>query len=145
MAKPDHILSCTLPSNLEQLKCIESMTAQAAERCGLSDDQADNLAIAVTEAVGNAIVHGNKMDPEKKVRVRYELNPDAVRVTVSDEGRGFDPNRIANPLDPDNLLKESGRGVFILKQLMDDVRYEFTDRGTTIHMTLNLGSGKSGR
>lgn len=132
------ILECTIPSHLEQLNCIERLTAQAAEQLRLSEDQQDNLAIAVTEAVGNAIVHGNKKDPEKKVTIRFQLKPDSVHVTVKDEGHGFDPDQIANPLDQGNLMKESGRGIFILRKLMDKVTFDFTPGGTIIHLTMKI-------
>ena len=143
MINRKNTLGCTIPSKLEQLKCVEKLTAQASEQMHLSEDQTDNLAIAVTEAVGNAIVHGNKKDPRKKVTIQYRLNPKSVHVSVTDEGKGFDPDQIANPLDPDNLLKESGRGIFILKQLMDKVKYDFSDQGTTIHMILKIKPEKS--
>ena len=131
-------IGCTIPSKLKELKCVEELTAQASKQMHLSEDQTDNLAIAVTEAVGNAIVHGNKKDPKKSVTIQYKLNPKSIRVSVTDEGKGFNPDRIANPLDPDNIMKESGRGIFILKQLMDEVRFDFSDRGTTIHMILKI-------
>ncbi|NQT27831.1 ATP-binding protein [candidate division KSB1 bacterium] len=131
-------LGCTIPSKLEQLKCVEKLTVQAAELTQLSEDQLDNLAIAVTEAVGNAIMHGNKKDPKKEVVIQYKLGPHAIHVSIADEGGGFNPDQIANPLNPDNLMKESGRGIFILKQLMDEVKFDFSSKGTTIHMTMKI-------
>jgi len=143
MANRKNTLGCTIPSKLDQLKCVEKLTAEASERMHLSEDQMDNLAIAVTEAVGNAIVHGNKKDPHKKVVIKYVLNPESIHVSVTDQGGGFDPDKIANPLDPVNLMKESGRGIFILKQLMDEVTFDFSDRGTTIHLILKIKPEKS--
>jgi serine/threonine-protein kinase RsbW len=90
------------------------------------------MAIAVTEAVNNAIKHGNKADPKKKVRIHFELFDDSIVVKVADEGRGFDPDRLRDPLDPENILRESGRGIFILRALMDDVSFCFSDSGTEV-------------
>jgi serine/threonine-protein kinase RsbW len=138
MPKQTEIMRCTFQSRLDELKCIESLTNKAGAILSLSQDQVDNLAIAVTEAVGNAIIHGNKKDPDKLVTVVFKLDPDQVEVTVSDQGSGFDPGQIDDPLDPANLLKENGRGIFILKALMDDVRFEFSPKGTTIRMAMKV-------
>lgn len=107
-------------------------------RC--SEDQRDNLSIAVTEAVGNAIVHGNKKDPNKKVEIIFEIQNDQIQISVVDEGSGFNLEQLADPLDPDNVMKESGRGIFILKTLMDDVDFTFSAKGTTISFTLKKNS-----
>ncbi len=131
-------MQCTFQSRLDELKCVESLTNEAGKILSLSQDQIDNLAIAVTEAVGNAIVHGNKKDPDKTVTVVFKLDPDQVEVAVSDQGGGFDPHLIDDPLDPANLLKENGRGIFILKALMDDVHFEFSPKGTTIRMVMKV-------
>lgn len=138
MPQQSEIMQCTFQSRLDELKCVESLTNQAGETLGLSQDQTDNLAIAVTEAVGNAIVHGNKKNPDKTVTVVFKLDPDQVEVAVSDQGGGFDPRQIDDPLDPANLFKENGRGIFILKALMDDVRFEFSPKGTTIRMVMKV-------
>ena len=101
-----------------------------------SKDQQDNLSIAVTEAVGNAIVHGNKKDINKKVHILFKLKKDQVDVRVKDEGKGFDPDTLDNPLNPENIMKENGRGIFILKALVDDVSFDFSPSGTTIKFSL---------
>lgn len=129
-------LECSFQSDLAELKCVEKMTSKVGEIMSLSQDQVDNLAIAVTEAVGNAIVHGNKKNPDKKAHLSFDLKPGKITILVSDEGEGFIPENIDDPLDPANLLKESGRGIFILKTLMDDVGFEFSGKGTTIRMVM---------
>lgn len=133
--KPQEIC-VTISSKLKELNRIEKLTEKIAKKLDFSEDQQDNLAIAVTEAVGNAIVHGNKKDPDKKVYITFQLEEDRVEVSVRDEGEGFDPNELTNPLDPQYLMKESGRGIFILKSLMDDVSFSFTNEGTTIRFML---------
>jgi serine/threonine-protein kinase RsbW len=137
MTKTPKETCCIIPSSLKELRYIERMTQRIARGLCFSEDQRSNLAIAVTEAVGNAIVHGNKLDPTKKVTVAFRLENDRIRVSIQDEGKGFNPNQLANPLDPQNLMKEHGRGIFILKNIMDEVHYSFSPQGTTIHMTMN--------
>ena len=133
--KPQEIC-VTISSQLKELNRIERLTEKIAKKLDFSEDQQDNLAIAVTEAVGNAIVHGNKKDPNKKVYIAFQLGEDWVEVSVRDEGEGFDPKTLSDPLDPNNLMKESGRGIFILKSLMDDVSFSFTSKGTTIRFRM---------
>ncbi len=99
-----------------------------------SDEQKDGLAIAITEIVNNAITHGNRNDLRRKVIIDYELTSDAMIITIQDEGRGFAPEKVADPLAPENLLKESGRGIFIVRTLMDSVNYEFNESGTLVRM-----------
>jgi serine/threonine-protein kinase RsbW len=129
-------IKINIPSKLGELSKIEHISGKIAKKMNLSEDQKDNLSIAVTEAVGNAIVHGNKKDPKKYVSILFQINEDQVKVTVSDEGGGFDPDEISNPLDPENIMKESGRGIFILKALMDEVSFNISSKGTTIQFSL---------
>jgi serine/threonine-protein kinase RsbW len=127
-----------IPSRLEELSRVEKLAQRIARTYCLSKDKLDNLAIAVTEAVGNAILHGNRQDPEKRVRIRFKPDGAFLRIEVADQGSGFDPGALSDPLLPENLMKESGRGVFILKSLMDDIRFDFTPEGTVVHMALKL-------
>jgi serine/threonine-protein kinase RsbW len=135
MMKRQH-MHFSIPSRLDALSRVERIVQEIASRMELSKDQHDNLAIAVTEAVGNAILHGNRKDPSKKVRVSALLKKDRVEVTVRDQGKGFDPSGLDNPLDPQNIMKEHGRGIFILKHLMDEVSFDFSKTGTAIRMVL---------
>jgi serine/threonine-protein kinase RsbW len=127
-----------IPSRLEELSRIERMAGKVARLYCLSEDALDNLAIAVTEAVGNAIIHGNGRDPAKRVRISFRIEDDFLKIDVADEGKGFDPGSLSNPLLPENLMKESGRGIFILKSLMDRVDFSFTPQGTVVQMALRL-------
>ncbi|MBN2105260.1 ATP-binding protein [bacterium] len=131
-------MKCTLPSQLGELHCADDLTEKVAQELSLNQDQKNNLAIAVTEAVGNAIIHGNKKDPNKKVHLQFRTGKDKIIITVQDEGEGFDPESIQNPLLPKNLMKESGRGIFILTELMDEVDYQFSKKGTTLKMVMRL-------
>ena len=80
----------------------------------------------------------NKSDHSKKVHVEFSISENKLRAVIRDEGNGFDPNNLSNPTDPENLLKESGRGIFILKSLMDDVSFSFSSKGTEIILTKKL-------
>lgn len=121
-----------IPSTLEQIEYVEAQCEKAAGKIKFSEDEKDSLAIAVTEAVNNAIIHGNKKDAKKTVTVKFEFEEKKLTVRIKDQGEGFTPENVSDPLAPENLLKESGRGIFILSSLMDDVQYEFHDDGTEI-------------
>ncbi len=125
-------------SDPSQIHVVEKKLEEFFRKKGLDQDTIDNLGIATTEMVNNAIRHGNRGEGSQQVIVRFEKHPKKARVVVQDNGAGFDPNSLANPLDPENLFKESGRGIFIVKSLMDDVRFEFTGRGTQVILTKNL-------
>jgi anti-sigma regulatory factor (Ser/Thr protein kinase) len=96
-----------------------------------------NLRTALAEALGNAIRYGTGEDPERVVRVQVELERDAVRIYVVDDGHGFDPTRLPDPTHPDNLDREYGRGLFVIRHLVDDVA--FNEKGNGICLTLRAG------
>ncbi len=121
-----------IPSMLERLSKVEQMTEEFADRYHLQDDDRDNLAIAITELTNNAIIHGNKFDQAKNVIISFYFDNDLISVYIKDHGKGFDPLSIDNPLDPENLLKESGRGIFILRSIMDEVQFLIGDSGTEV-------------
>lgn len=133
--KPPKNFEIVIPSSLDQIEYIEEQSEKAAGKMKFSEDEKDSLAIAVTEAVNNAIIHGNKKDGKKTVTVRFEFEGKKLTVRIRDQGKGFTPENVSDPLAPENLLKESGRGIFILSSLMDDVQYEFHKDGTEIILT----------
>ena len=128
----------TIPSKLDKLIEVERAAEKISAASGLSKDQSNNIAIAITEAAGNAIVHGNQKDPKKKVRIHFRITKKQIVAEVKDEGKGFNPDKLLNPLKPENIMKENGRGIFILKSLMDSVSFHFSPKGTTIRMTLKI-------
>jgi serine/threonine-protein kinase RsbW len=143
MRKPKEIpgekgIRVEIPSRLEELSRVEKLAQKIAKTYCLPPDKLDNLAIAITEAVGNAILHGNRLDPDKTVGIHFWPDGAYLRIDVEDQGGGFDPDSLSDPLLPENLMKESGRGVFILKSLMDDIRFSFSPNGTVVHMTLKV-------
>jgi serine/threonine-protein kinase RsbW len=96
-----------------------------------------NLRTALAEALGNAIRYGNGEDPDRIVRVYVELGRDFVRIHVDDDGHGFDPSRLPDPTHPENLEREYGRGLFVIRHLVDDVA--FNEKGNGICLTLRAG------
>ena len=127
-----------IPSLLERLSKVEQMTEEFADRYHLPDDDRDNLAIAITELANNAIIHGNKFDIAKNVVISFYFDNDVISVYIKDYGTGFDPSNIGNPLEPENLLKESGRGIFILRSIMDNVEFRVTGSGTEVKITKTI-------
>ncbi len=128
-------VSYTLDSTLESVNKAEETASQVAASLGFPDDDRFKIAIAVREAAVNAVLHGNAYDPKKKVRLAYEDRGDRLIITISDEGAGIHPDRIPDPLAPENLLKTSGRGIFLMRSFMDDVQFRTLQPGTEIIMT----------
>jgi len=124
----------TIPSEQDKLREVEMLAERVATLMHFSAEERDSLAIAVTEAVNNAIIHGNRRDKRRKVYIGFSLDQEQVTVRVRDEGQGFNPGLLRNPLEPENVLRENGRGIFILRALMDEVRFEFSRGGTEVIM-----------
>lgn len=135
---PDELV---IASDTANLPAVEEFTVNLCKKAGLTEDQSDNMAIAITELVNNAILHGNKQDPNKKVTIRANYEPKCVKVAVIDEGDGFDPTQLANPTDPQNLWKQNGRGVFLVRNLIDEVEIMPSDTGTVVLLTEFLTTG----
>lgn len=100
----------------------------ALKRKGVNEDVIFDIHVAFEEALRNAMIHGNKMDPEKRVMIETKMDSEAVTIYVEDEGDGFNADSLPDPTLDENLLKESGRGVYLIKHLMDEVRYEKSGR-----------------
>ena len=128
----------TCRSDPREIAKVEQFLAKVNKKAKLDDGTMYRLLVATTEAVNNAILHGNKMDPKKIVKVVCRLKNEVLAVTVTDSGNGFDPNSLANPLEEENLLKESGRGIFLIRSLMDNVTFRIKKSGTSITMKIDL-------
>jgi len=126
------VVGLSIASDLRFVEVAEQVTTILAHQVGFDDDAALWISMAIREAVINAIRHGNKEDRSKCVDIQYTLNHDSLAVRVSDRGEGFDPATAPNPLDPENLLKPSGRGIFYMKTFMDEVRYSPRPGGGTV-------------
>lgn len=131
----ENTLSLRINSVPNEIYRVEEFINTLEEQWELSEEVYGNMMICVTEAVNNAIKHGNKNDPEKNVTVNVKKTDEAIKVQVSDEGKGFDPSELPDPLASENLLKNSGRGVFIMKEMADETNY--LDNGSTIELTFH--------
>ncbi len=132
----------TISSRFENIELVQVIAEHLCENAGVDEDGSHWIGMAVREAVANAIKHGNKLDVQKKVFAVFDLNGSELEITVSDEGAGFDPEKVSDPLNPQNLMKTSGRGIFYMKTFMDQVSYSFQPgRGTSLVMTKNLAKG----
>ena len=128
-----HIIRLEFSSAFEMLDFVQVVSDHLARGVGLDDDALHWVSVAIRESVINAIKHGNRNDAAKHVFVEFEAAIRAhvpeLAIRVRDEGAGFDPETVANPLDPENLLKSSGRGIFLIRSFMDDVRLQRAPEG----------------
>jgi serine/threonine-protein kinase RsbW len=127
-----------IPSLAENIRMIESFIDNAKERYHLDDDIYGNIMIAVTEAVNNAIKHGNQGDSTKNVSLTLSFEEGLIKFKVEDEGRGFDHLHLPDPTSPENLEKPGGRGIFLMKHLSDEV--EFDDNGRVVQLSFYMNA-----
>ena len=128
-----------IPSSLNFLREVDEFVEQKLREQGINQDLVTDIAISVTEVVTNAVNHGNQNDPQKKVTVTLKVDKTQVTIRIEDQGTGFDPEHLANPLAEENLLKDAGRGIFIVKSLMDEVKFEVnSDSGTAVVLIKKL-------
>jgi serine/threonine-protein kinase RsbW len=128
----DETIELAIPSIPERTAEVDRLIDQLTVRIGYDETMRGDILIAVNEVVKNAIMHGNKCDASKYVNISCTCNVSVFRIRVCDSGNGFDPNTVPDPLNPENLLKESGRGLLILRTLMDEVRFDISKEGTTV-------------
>jgi serine/threonine-protein kinase RsbW len=124
------------PAKAENIALAEKLIDEACQKHNVHESHYGNILIALTEAVNNAIHHGNRLDPSKQVVLGYEVKGDKLVFVVSDEGPGFDFEHLPDPTDPENIEKPHGRGVFLMRALADSV--EFSDNGATVVMAFSL-------
>jgi serine/threonine-protein kinase RsbW len=135
---PNEELSLEVPSALEYVGPAVDLIARACPPGTLSPRRvAFNLRTALAEALTNAIAYGNQHDLQRMVRIRMEITPEAVRIHVADDGAGFDPSRVPDPTLPENIERENGRGLFVLRHLVD--RVTINDKGNVVCLTLLAG------
>ena len=135
-------IEITISSRFENIELVQVIAEHLCENAGVDDDGSHWIGMAVREAVANAIKHGNKLDVRKKVQATFLLSGLELEITISDVGAGFDPEKVSDPLNPQNLMKTSGRGIFYMKTFMDQVHYSFNaGGGTSLVMTKNLAKG----
>jgi len=127
-----------IPALSDNIRMIESFIDNAKEKYKLDDDIYGNIMIAVTEAVNNAIKHGNQNDSSKNVSLSLSLEEGLIKFKVEDEGGGFDHEHLPDPTSPENLEKPGGRGIFLMKHLSDEV--EFADGGRVVELSFYINS-----
>jgi len=132
-------VSYTLDSTLESVNRAEKKALEMAIKGGFGEEARHHIAMAVREAAVNAVLHGNAYDPHKKFVVAYEITPHALVITITDQGQGLDPESIPDPLAPENLMKNSGRGIFLIRAFMDEVTIRNLNPGTEITLIKNVG------
>jgi len=131
-------VSYTLDSTLESVNKVEQTAQQFAAKAGFDQDSCDSIGLAVREAAVNAVLHGNKYDPKKKMTVSYETESDALIIKIADQGAGLTEEQLPDPLAPENLLKQSGRGIFLIRSFMDEVRIKTLEPGTELTMIKHI-------
>lgn len=133
------VFSESIPSKLEVLHELIPRLLKKFKAASMHDDDMFVLQLALEEALVNAIKHGNKMNPDLLVAVTIQLSSDEIVITIKDKGEGFDHEVVSNPTQEENINRLSGRGVFLIKNLMDTV--EYFDQGSGIRMVKNLKKG----
>ena len=144
MLSDGHLVRIELPSSFELLDLVQIVSDRMSTIAGMEEDAIHWVSVAVRESVINAIKHGNKENHAKHVTVEFLLSPrerpENFVVEVLDEGEGFNPDEVANPLEAENVLKSSGRGIFFMKSFMDDVRMaRRPEGGMSVRMSKKLG------
>lgn len=121
-----------IPSRVEWMHEVLSYLIDRTAHLGIIQPSTSNIFVALDEAIANAIKHGNKYDPDKRIRIVADITSEEACFTITDEGEGFDLNSLPNPTDPDYIMRPCGRGVMLIYHIMDEVRYN--TRGNQITM-----------
>jgi len=137
-------VSYTLDSSLASVNKVEQTAEDYAERAGFDEDTVPNIAMAVREAAVNAVLHGNQYDPEKHITAIFETTADDLIIRISDQGAGLDPETIPDPLAPENILRGSGRGIFLIRAFMDEVNFRQLHPGTELTLIKHRTPAQSG-
>jgi serine/threonine-protein kinase RsbW len=132
LTEPELDEALMLPSTLSTVEVVEAKATEYAEKAGFDEDTASQIAMVSREAAVNAVLHGNKKDPKKQVKVRFTLTPESLSIQIADEGSGFNPADVPDPLSPEGLLRPSGRGIFLMRAIMDEVNFRELSPGAEI-------------
>src|SRR5215469_13272462 len=127
-------VSYTLDSTLETVDSAEQAAGKVATEAGFDEDEVMKISMAVREAAVNAVLHGNAYDPAKKVTLAFERTGRDLVITIRDQGKGLDMSKVPDPLAPENLMKTSGRGIFLIRSFMDVVEIHPSQTGTELKM-----------
>jgi serine/threonine-protein kinase RsbW len=131
-------LRFSLSSTMESVGEVEAAAERFATDAGLDEDERFRVTMAVREASVNAVLHGNEYDPAKKITASFENTGDKLVITIADEGKGLDPDTLPDPLAPENLMRGTGRGIFLIRSFMDEVHFRQLHPGTELTLVKNL-------
>ena len=131
-------MSFSLSSTMESVSEVEAAADKLAEAAGLDEDERFRFGMAVREAAVNAVLHGNEYDPAKKITVKIENTGTDLVISVADQGKGLDPDTLPDPLAPENLLRGTGRGIFLIRSFMDEVHFRQLHPGTELTLIKHL-------
>lgn len=129
-------LNFEIPSSRENVRFVEKYIESARTEYNIDEDVYGNIIVAVTESVSNAIIHGNKLDETKKVKLGLSMSDNKFKIEVQDQGCGFDYLNVPDPTLPENINKPGGRGIFLMKRLCD--KMEILEDGRKIQLTFNV-------
>lgn len=134
----EQIFEKVVQSDPEILPELEEFIIGIAEKYNLDKNKFNNLVLSFSEAVSNSMEHGNKLDKSKKVYIKVKVDSEKMTIIIKDEGNGFDLKSVPDPTKQENILKDSGRGIHIMKSFLDNLRYNFTSTGTEVILEINL-------
>ena len=140
MTRANQKFELEFPSTIQQVAKVEKFLEHIKATLEIDDERFYKILVATTEAVNNGIIHGNKRDINKKVCLRCWVENTWLLISVHDEGPGFDSDHIPDPRKDENLLLDHGRGVFLIRSLMDKVEFSNDPTGASVVMTLGLGA-----
>jgi serine/threonine-protein kinase RsbW len=131
-------LSLQLKSTMESVAQVEATAEKLAAEAGLDEEECFHVAIAAREAAVNAVLHGNEYDPAKRIAASFENTGAALVITIADQGKGLDPSSLPDPLASENLLRGTGRGIFLIRSFMDEVHFRQLHPGTELTLVKHL-------
>jgi serine/threonine-protein kinase RsbW len=140
----EQTVSYTLDSTLDTVDHAEEKATRIATELGFGEDEVMQISMAVREGAVNAVLHGNAYAPDKKVVLAFERTPEDLVITIRDQGKGIDLGSIPNPLAPENLLKTSGRGIFLMRSFMDVVEIRPSQTGTEVKLIKHVHGTAAG-
>ena len=135
---PEKVYYKEIPSDPDFLPELDNYLIDIAKESGMNEDKFNNLSLSFSEAASNSIVHGNKKNKNKKIGITIKVNDSKMTIVIKDQGNGFKVESVPDPTKPENILKDSGRGIHIMRSFLDDLYYNFTPNGTETILVLNL-------
>ncbi|HMW00052.1 MAG TPA: ATP-binding protein [Acidobacteriota bacterium] len=132
MNTAENVIELTIDSSYRFIELVAAVTDNITQIVGFPPEEAHWVGLAVRESVINAIKHGNQLDSQKPVDVRFAIFEQHIDVSIRDRGRGFDASHLPDPLDPSNLLNPNGRGIFYMRTFMDEVNFSTHPQGGTV-------------